>query len=1211
MEIDRLELHISDNADQTAASLFSLADALDKLGQSLDKVNLQAFDDQLKQTTQSFSEFSDSLKELEALKSVAGDIADTLSSADVSELTDGVEEVTDAVDGLSEVVSELGTDLDNLDIDMEDINIAEFEGLDEAKQGVKELTQNLSEVSDEAVEAGNTSRSFGDAVKNIVTPALSKFKELSSTAFSGLISGLNLARRALGPLVAALGSALSVLGKFAKQMGVAATASAASLFPIRQIASVLKRTFLPNMEKSTSGLVKFASSLKRILLYRTVRKLLSEIAKAFKEGTQNVYQYSKIVGTDLAGSLDKIATSFSYLKNAVGSVAAPIINILAPAIDFLIDKFVALLNIVAQFFAVLSGSSVYSKAVKNQVEWADAVGGTEAAIKNLTGSIDELNILSDSAGGGGGGLDFGSMFEEAPVDFFDSLDSFDSIPEFFYDLGRRIAQAIADVLAAIDWEAVKEKARVVAESIAQFINGFIDTPELWYQLGRTLGEGLNTAFTFLLAFSETLKWEKLGQMLAYGLNTAIMFWDPRLAAEAIYTSLNGITSLIYAFFTDTNWEMLGAKFATSLNDIIDGVEWDRLGRTLVVQFTALIRLLGDVISGFNWAEFGQALAQAITGMFNEIPWEKLGKTLADAFNGIFTTLGEIADNVPWAGIASRISQGLTNMINGVDWSNAGETLGKLFNSVLDFIGTIIDQFPWSDIGRNIATFINNSIQTANWSGLGATLGNIVKGILDTLGNLISTTNWQSIGNAIADAFRGIDYSGIISALAYIVGAAIGAIPQLLYGVVQGTVTDVIDYFANEIEAAGGNVAVGLYNGIEKGLGDAKSWARENIANPITQGFADAIGLEGDQAAFFVQAGSKSMTSLAFGLNNNVFDVLNIFIELFDEILEENDIGIDDVKAAWEPVASWFGDFVQMPVHEKFKILWAAVTDDSEYAWEEVSDIWSVVRDWFADNVTIPTEEDFANALENIALNFVHAWENIKETWNVVTGWFADTVINPVKEKFDEFLTNLKENFTGAWDGIRSVWEQVTGWFDSNIIVPLTEAFTSFVNNIVGVFESMGNSIVTIFENAVNAIIRALNSIRVRIPSWVPGIGGKSFELNIPSVSLPRFSIPRFENGGFPESGQLFMARENGSPEFVGQIGSKTAVANNDQIVQSIATAVRIENQETNRLLIEQNQYLSKIAQKDDSIRIGDETIYRSSKRGERSAGYSMGNTVLG
>lgn len=47
----------------------------------------------------------------------------------------------------------------------------------------------------------------------------------------------------------------------------------------------------------------------------------------------------------------------------------------------------------------------------------------------------------------------------------------------------------------------------------------------------------------------------------------------------------------------------------------------------------------------------------------------------------------------------------------------------------------------------------------------------------------------------------------------------------------------------------------------------------------------------------------------------------------------------------------------------------------------------------------------------------------------------------------------------------------------------------------------------------------------------------------------------YANGGFPQEGELFLAREPGNPELVGRIGNRTAVANNDQIVQAIEQGV--------------------------------------------------------
>ena len=47
------------------------------------------------------------------------------------------------------------------------------------------------------------------------------------------------------------------------------------------------------------------------------------------------------------------------------------------------------------------------------------------------------------------------------------------------------------------------------------------------------------------------------------------------------------------------------------------------------------------------------------------------------------------------------------------------------------------------------------------------------------------------------------------------------------------------------------------------------------------------------------------------------------------------------------------------------------------------------------------------------------------------------------------------------------------------------------------------------------------------------------------------SLSQFASGGFPKSGDIFMANENGRQELVGRIGSQPAVANQDQIGDAI------------------------------------------------------------
>lgn len=89
--------------------------------------------------------------------------------------------------------------------------------------------------------------------------------------------------------------------------------------------------------------------------------------------------------------------------------------------------------------------------------------------------------------------------------------------------------------------------------------------------------------------------------------------------------------------------------------------------------------------------------------------------------------------------------------------------------------------------------------------------------------------------------------------------------------------------------------------------------------------------------------------------------------------------------------------------------------------------------------------------------------------------------------------------------------------------------------------------------------KSANNILSRFMSSIPG--SKSMKLDLKTdkkrfkIGDFGFDIGFFARGGFPDTGQMFIAREAG-PELVGRIGRRTAVANNDQIVQGIASAVR-------------------------------------------------------
>jgi len=100
--------------------------------------------------------------------------------------------------------------------------------------------------------------------------------------------------------------------------------------------------------------------------------------------------------------------------------------------------------------------------------------------------------------------------------------------------------------------------------------------------------------------------------------------------------------------------------------------------------------------------------------------------------------------------------------------------------------------------------------------------------------------------------------------------------------------------------------------------------------------------------------------------------------------------------------------------------------------------------------------------------------------------------------------------------------------------------------------------------------------------------------------IPKMSFSAFyANGGFPEMGQMFMANEAG-PEMVGRIGNRTAVVNNDQIVEAVASGV-------SRAI---SGMMSGNSNQPIIIKIGDETVYNGVAKNISSKNNQYGYSVV-
>ena len=193
--------------------------------------------------------------------------------------------------------------------------------------------------------------------------------------------------------------------------------------------------------------------------------------------------------------------------------------------------------------------------------------------------------------------------------------------------------------------------------------------------------------------------------------------------------------------------------------------------------------------------------------------------------------------------------------------------------------------------------------------------------------------------------------------------------------------------------------------------------------------------------------------------------------------------------------------------------------------------------------------------------FQDTWEAMTQivtaAWEATTQFFSDTFTN-----IGQWFSDLWTGATKAWDtfynGIKTAVETVAKFF-KDAFEGVGKFIGEVFNNLVALIKAPLNLII----GMINKVVGALNTIRIDIPSWVPGLGGRSFGVNIPP-------IPALAEGGFVDRPTFALIGEAG-PEVVtpladfermiGTGGGKTLVYNaapNQSIdaEQALFTAMR-------------------------------------------------------
>lgn len=1187
ISIDKLSIEVSAASEAAAKNIGNIVSSLKRLKNAVgENENVNSLAKSLKTLSQSVGDFSNlstaaqSLKDIGRQESKIGNVADYLlgiSKIDFSNLTNA----SNVIGELAEVASSVrsaatggrgrsttgggGRTTKRAPIDA-GIGEAESESVDRLGESISGVRRRLSELSKEIT--GGSFSTFFSTVRN-TTEESSRLAYALDSVRAGVMgigsASLSLADSLLGPSLSAIktlgGAFTNIVGggirKAAHSIGT--LTSAIVSIPVRRIISPF-RSLTDTVNRGANALKKFTSSIGRIALYRFIRTVLKEITQGIKEGIDNLSAYSRLIGTDFHNSLDSIATDALYIKNSFATVAEPIINFVKPAFDALADSIANALSLLSQFIARLTGADTYTVAKKKVTQYGDAVAKANDKVKNFTIGIDELNVISDTSGGAGAGLeDYEDMFD---------TESIENIADWIKDLADEFKLTIKLAVDTGDFTGV---GRFIADKLNKLIANW-DA----YGWGKRLGEKITYGLQIAYGFLTTFDFNQFGRKIAEFINGALETIDFDLMGRVFTRGFTSMFDFLIGFLDGLNWGLLAKR-------LIDFV------RGALEEFTAW---LGE----YSWAEQARRFSQHLHDFVSNIDWPGVSKALSDNFKKLFGSVTEFVNNIAWETHGKDLELSIKNIVYNIDWAGISNAIIGFVRSLFDSVTRFVNSIGWGDLSRIIFNKIHSVLTESDWAGLAKSISDNLKTILDAAIDIVAGIDWNQLGkdlfNALWDFVTNIDWKGIGDRAFFLIGEVLGGFGSFVVSVLQEAWENVKESFLSYLDEAGGDVAWGFLTGILNPFSTIGRWLTENVFLPI---------IEGIKSAFKIHSPSEETEALgvfvAQGLLEGIAKVLSAPFDWIKEHVGDPIVNsIKDFFGIEGESSSVFKDIGSQLVAG----LVAGLANVGEKIRGFGESILTNVRNVLG--IHSPSSE-----FEEIGEYSVEGLQQGFKGVSVITAMFLEEMAN-CKAVAQDFVESSIEWITNLADTANLLINEVHDLYIEKMNHALAFTRTTLAT-MTDAYNAMANSSVA----AINRIIAALNSIPTNITTVHTIVteyvdGGSNIASNksggSSSSSGPKVTpVKGYANGGYISSGQLFIAREAG-PEMVGTIGGQTAVANNDQIVMGITQGVASANEEQNALLREQNQLLTAILAKTGVVLDG-KALMKSVENAQRQRGANI------
>ena len=965
--------------------------------------------------------------------------------------------------------------------------------------------------------------------------------------------------------------------------------------------------------------------------------------------------------TTAEGLMRTLRQQLASLSQAFGSFLLPALVKVLPYVQAFVELIREAIAALAQLFGIDLKPVDFSSGVNAGAAGAGAMAdnledasGAAKKLKQYTAGFDELNVFDPNQGSGGAGIGAGGggslegMFDIDKLwdeSIFNSINSqVDELKEKLKDVLATVTSIAAGILA---WKVAKDfltalkllkelgskgfafkldfqvlgLAMFLADlkEFERYLRDFLDNGPTFQNVAGMISSFAGMVGDALIMLGNLKVGGALKVIQGIG---EIVIGISDIAANGLnvdnaLTVVRGLTNVAIGIGVFTGniklaaWSVAIQGFTTIIREI--ATNWDAIkqGDWSGVDKVALIigglEILGGLVVALD-------VFSKLKGITN------LGKATT-AMNTLTTATDTIDTTV-----STGLSPKLTSLAK-----NLGLVVGivaEVSAAAIIVVGAIaIMGHELDEVGKAWQPVIENGATVATAIGLGA-------GILGAVG--LAAYALGTGGKTIAVNI------GLGTAILLELGVATGLFLVEIWAVGKGL--DEIGQAWQPVLDNGEEIAtaIGVGTGLLVGVGAATAALGAitiGTAGLLPAAIALGAGILAEMALACIGL-VESLRSVADELNNNLAPSLRELDGTLPQLTDDMSDFVDFMSDFAGEISSY--------TDSMGGITWDSIVSGFQklFAGNPISDFADDVNDIYTDTKSLNDELRLANPELQTAVTLLTQYAALMEqlgiltqengTTNLATGIFTNLQVCGeqlvtgfstgmtnkmplIQANVEQMKTTLDTNFNTLVDGVVQKWQTglntmntdfttfrtntLLGFtdFQTQMTIGMDSFTTTFPKGWSSMWRGMTNTAITQWNATLTAMERGMNNAIRSLNNVIRQINKVSKFTGISLSYFSEISVDRIQymaEGGFVDEGQLFIAREAGA-EMVGAMGRRTAVANNDQIVEGISAGVSVAN---DGVIAAIYALMNIIEDKDLSVSIGDDVIGRSYDRYNRSRG---------